>query len=473
MNPRRSKTHQGLDGYERVLEVAEERARRYLAGVEDRPVREEAGVKELHARLDRKLPNEGEDPATVVEELAEAAEPGLIALGSPRYFGFVIGGAPPAALGAEWLTTSWDQIASLYVCGPSASVAEEVSGRWVLELLGLPTDSGFGLTTGGTMANFSGIAAGRRAVLERRGWDVEAKGLQGAPAVRVLVGEHAHATIFVALRFLGLGDENAVRVRADDAGRMDPEALAAELDRGEGPAIVCAQAGDVNTGCFDPFPALAEICEGHEAWLHVDGAVGLWAAASSEFDDLTNGLERADSWSTDAHKWLNVNYDSGFIAVKDADHLRGAMGIAAPYLTAAPDARDSYQYVPESSRRARAFPLYAALRSLGRKGVADLVERTSGLASLMGAELDADPALEVINEVVINQVLVSVVGDESGDLTADAVERIQQDGTCWLAGTNWRGRPAIRISVCNWRTSEDDIRRSAAAIREAVLAASA
>jgi glutamate/tyrosine decarboxylase-like PLP-dependent enzyme len=473
MNPRRSKTHQGLDGYERVLEVAEERARRYLAGVEDRPVREEAGVKELRARLDRKLPNEGEDPATVVEELAEAAEPGLIALGSPRYFGFVIGGTLPAALGAEWLTTSWDQIASLYVCGPSASVAEEVSGRWVLELLGLPTDSGFGLTTGGTMANFSGIAAGRHAVLERRGWDVEAKGLQGAPEVRVLVGEHAHATIFVALRFLGLGDENAVRVRADDAGRMDPEALAAELDRGEGPAIVCAQAGDVNTGCFDPFPALAEICERHEAWLHVDGAVGLWAAASSEFDDLTNGLERADSWSTDAHKWLNVTYDCGFIAVKDADHLRGAMGFTAPYLTAAPDARDSYQYVPESSRRARAFPLYAALRSLGRKGVADLVERTSGLASLMGAELDADPALEVINEVVINQVLVSVVGDESGDLTADAVERIQQDGTCWLAGTNWRGRPAIRISVCNWRTSEDDIRRSAAAIREAVLAASA
>jgi glutamate/tyrosine decarboxylase-like PLP-dependent enzyme len=473
MNPRRSKTHQGLDGYERVLEAAEERARRYLAGVEDRSVREEAGVKELRARLDRKLPNDGEDPATVIEELAEAAEPGLIALGSPRYFGFVIGGTLPAALGAEWLTTAWDQIASLYVCGPSASVAEEVSGRWVLELLGLPTDSGFGLTTGGTMANFSGIAAGRRAVLERRGWDVEAKGLQGAPEVRVLVGEHAHATIFVALRLLGLGDENAIRVQADDAGRMDPEALAAELDGGEGPAIVCAQAGDVNTGCFDPFPELAEICERHEAWLHVDGAVGLWAAASSEFDDLTKGLERADSWSTDAHKWLNVTYDCGFIAVKDVDHLRGAMGIAAPYLTAAPDARDSYQYVPESSRRARGFPLYAALRSLGRKGVADLVERTSGLARLMAAELDADPALEVINEVVINQVLVSVVGDESGDLTADAVERIQQDGTCWLAGTRWRGRPAIRISVCNWRTSEEDIRRSAAAIREAVLQASA
>lgn len=463
----------GPDDYGRVLDVAGERARRYLTGVDERPVREEATVDELRAAFDRKLPDEGEDPATVIDELAEAAEPGLIALGNPRYFGFVIGGTLPAALGAEWLTTAWDQIASLYVCGPSASVAEEVSGRWVLELLGLPAKAGFGLTTGGTMANFSGIAAGRHAVLERLGWDVESKGLNGAPAVRVLVGEHAHATIFVALRLLGLGDENAIRVRADDAGRMDPEALAAELERGEGPAIVCAQAGEVNTGCFDPFPALAEICEQHDAWLHVDGAVGLWAASSRKFDSLTEGLERADSWSTDAHKWLNVPYDCGFIAVADPDHLRGAMGISAPYLKPASDARDSYQYVPESSRRARGFPLYAALRSLGRNGVAELVERSSSLAGLMATELDGDPALEVINEVVINQVLVAAVGDDTGELTADAVERIQQDGTCWLAATRWRGRPAIRVSVCNWQTSEDDIRRSAAAIREAVLEASA
>jgi glutamate/tyrosine decarboxylase-like PLP-dependent enzyme len=461
------------EDYARVLEVAGERAGRYLDGVADRPVREDADVAELRAALDRDLPEVGEDPAKVVDELAEAAEPGLIALGNPRYFGFVIGGTLPAALGAEWLTTAWDQIASLYVCGPSASVAEEVSGRWVLELLGLPTDAGFGLTTGGTMANFSGIAAGRHAVLERAGWDVEAKGLNGAPPVRVLVGEHAHATIFVALRLLGLGDENAIHVKADNAGRMDPEALAAELEQGEGPAIVCAQAGEVNTGCYDPFGPIADVCERHDAFLHVDGAVGLWAAASPEFDSLTKDLERADSWSTDAHKWLNVPYDCGYIAVKDPAHLRGAMGIAAPYLTAAEDARDSYQYVPESSRRARGFPLYAALRSLGREGVRDLVERCSALARQMAEELEADPALEVINEVVINQTLVAVVGDESGELTADAVRRIQQDGTCWLAATRWRGRPAIRISVCNWRTSEEDIRRSAEAIRRAVLEASA
>jgi glutamate/tyrosine decarboxylase-like PLP-dependent enzyme len=463
----------GLEEYERVLEVADERARRYLAGADERPVAEQASVEELRAALDRELPDEGEDPAKVVEELADAAEPGLIALASPRYFGFVIGGTLPAALGADWLAGAWDQIASLYVCGPSAGVAEEVSGRWVLETLGLPADAGFGLTTGGTMANFSGIAAGRHAVLERAGWDVEAKGLNGGPPVRILVGEHAHATIYVALRLLGLGSDNAVRVTADERGRMEPEALAAELEKGEGPAVVCAQAGEVNTGCFDPFPAIADVCERHGAWLHVDGAVGLWAAASREFDSLTEGLERADSWSTDAHKWLNVTYDCGFIAVKEPANLRAAMGISAPYLKAAADARDSYQWVPESSRRARGFILYAALRSLGRRGVADLVERCSFLARLMAAELEQDPALELVNEVVINQVLVSVVGDESGDLTADAVSRIQQDGTCWLAATTWRGRPAIRISVCNWRTGEEDVRRSAEAIRRAVLEASA
>jgi glutamate/tyrosine decarboxylase-like PLP-dependent enzyme len=463
----------GLAEYDQVLEVARERARRYLDDVADRPVAEQASVKELRAALDRKLPDEGEDPARVVEELADAAEPGLIALGSPRYFGFVIGGTLPAALGADWLAGAWDQIASLYVCGPSAAVAEEVSGRWVLEALGLPAEAGFGLTTGGTMANFSGIAAGRHAVLERAGWDVEAKGLRGAPELRVLVGEHAHATIFVALRLLGLGSENAIRVHADDAGRMDPDALAAELGRGEGPAIVCAQAGEVNTGCFDPFPALVEICGRHGAWLHVDGAVGLWAASSRQFDLLTDGLDGADSWSTDAHKWLNVPYDCGFVAVREESHLRAAMGISAPYLTAAEGARDSYQYVPESSRRARGFTLYAALRSLGRNGLAQLVERCSFLARLMAAELEQDPALELLNEVVINQVLVSVVGDESGELTADAVRRIQDDGTCWLAATRWRDGPAIRISVCNWRTEEEDIRRSADVIRRAVLEASA
>lgn len=457
-----------MDGYDRVLEVAADRARRYLSGLEERPVRQSASVDELRRSLARELPDVGEDPATVVEELADAAEPGLIALGSPRYFGFVIGGAMPAALGADMLATAWDQIASLYVCGPSASVAEEVAGGWVLELLGLPRSAGFGLTTGGTLANFTGIAAGRHAVLGRAGWDVEGRGLQGAPRVRVLVGEHAHATIFVALKMLGLGTETAISVRADEAGRMIPAELAAELEQGDGPAIVCAQAGEVNTGCFDPFEEIEQICGAHGAWLHVDGAVGLWAAASPELSDLTKGLERADSWSTDAHKWLNVPYDSGFIAVADPATLRGAMGISAPYLTAAPNARDSYQYVPESSRRARGFALYAALRSLGRNGVAELVERCSALARLMAAELEQDPGLEVLNVVVINQVLVAVSGDDSGELTAAAVERIQDDGTCWLAGTRWRGRPAIRISVCNWRTTEDDVRRTAGVIREAV-----
>ena len=461
------------DAYDRVLGVADRRARRYLSELPDRPVREAASVDELRRRLDRELPDTGEDPVAVVEELADAAEPGLIATAGPRYFGFVIGGALPAALGADLLATAWDQVASLYVCGPSASVAEEVAGRWVLDVLGLPPSAGFGLTTGGTMANFAGIAAGRRAVLDRAGWDVEARGLQGAPPVRVLVGEHAHATIFVALRMLGLGTDNAIPVGADDAGRMKPDRLAAELERGEGPVIVCAQAGEVNTGCFDPLDEVASACEAHGAWLHVDGAIGLWAAATPSLAHLTRGLERADSWSTDAHKWLNVPYDCGFVAAADQSALRGAMGLSAAYLTAATDARDSYEYVPESSRRARGFALYAALRSLGRRGVAELVERCCELARLMAAELDADPSLELLNDVAINQVLVAIPDDASGDATAEAIARIQEDGTCWLAGTTWRGRPAIRVSISNWRTSEDDVRRSAGVIRRCVEEATA
>ena len=461
------------DPYERVLDVADRHARRYLSELPDRSVREAADVDELRRLLDRELPDRGEDPATVVEELAEAAEPGLIATPGPRYFGFVIGGSLPAALGADLLATAWDQIASLYVCGPSASVAEEVAGRWVLEVLGLPTTAGFGLTTGGTMANFAGIAAGRRAVLKRAGWDVEARGLQGAPRMRVLVGEHAHATIFVALRMLGMGTDNAVHIETDEAGRMRPDRLAAELERGEGPAIVCAQAGEVNTGCFDPLDEVADACDRHGAWLHVDGAIGLWAAATPKLAHLTRGLDRADSWSTDAHKWLNVPYDCGFVAAADPSALRGAMGVSAAYLTAAAEARDSYEYVPESSRRARGFALYAALRSLGRDGVAELVERCCELARLMAAELEADPSLEVLNDIAINQVLVAIRGDEAGGATADAIARIQDDGTCWLAGTTWRGRPAIRVSMSNWRTTEDDVRRSAAAIRRCVDEAAA
>ena len=454
--------------YERVLEVSGAHALRYLSRLGERSVREDADADELRGLLDGELPAVGEDPAVVVEELARAAEPGLIATPGPRYFGFVVGGTLPAALGADWLAGAWDQIGSLYVCGPSASVAEEVAGRWVLELLNLPAGAGFGLTTGGTMANFVGIAAGRHAVLDRAGWDVEARGLQGAPEVRVLIGEHAHATIPVALRLLGLGGETAVRIPADEQGRMIASELAAELEKGEGPAIVCAQAGEVNTGCFDPFEEIADACEEHSAWLHVDGAIGLWTAASPRFAELTRGLDRADSWSTDAHKWLNVPYDNGFVAVADREVLRAAMGISAAYLTAASDARDSYEFVPESSRRARGFVLYAALRSLGRDGVANLVERCCSHARLMAAELEADPALELVNEVVINQVLVAVDADDPERVTADAIERIQQDGTCWLAGTTWRGRPAIRVSVSNWLTTEDDIRRSAEAIRAAV-----
>jgi glutamate/tyrosine decarboxylase-like PLP-dependent enzyme len=461
------------DDYKRVLEASHRHALDYLDGLKERPVRERAAAEDLRNLLGGDLPAEGEDPSTVVDELARAAESGLVASAGPRYFGFVMGGALPAAMGADMLAAAWDQVAGLYVASPAGAVAEEVAGRWVLELLGLPKASGYGLTTGGTMANFVGIAAGRHAVLERADWDVEARGLQGAPRVRVLVGEHAHATIPVALRFLGLGGETAVRIPADEHGRMLAGELAAELERGDGPAIVCAQSGEVNTGCFDPFEEIADACAQHGAWLHVDGAVGLWAAASPEFDHLTRGLDRADSWSTDSHKWLNVPYDSGFVAVADESAMRGAMGLSAAYLTAAADARDSYEFVPESSRRARGFALYAALRSLGRRGVAELVERCHALAKLMASELEADPSLELLNEVVINQVLVAVGARDAEAVTADAIRRVQEDGTCWLGGTTWRGRPAIRVSLSNWMTTEDDVRRSAAAIRAAVTDANA
>jgi glutamate/tyrosine decarboxylase-like PLP-dependent enzyme len=457
------------DSYSQALDAAARHARRYVTGLSERPVRERAGVEELTSALDGELPEEGEDAAAVVEELARAAEPGVVATGGPRYFGFVIGGTLPAALAADWLAATWDQPAGLYVCGPSAAVAEEVAGRWLLELLGLPESAAFGLTTGGTMANFTGLAAARHAVLGRAGWEVEARGLQGAPGVRVLVGEHAHSTILLSLRMLGLGEETAVRVGTDDQGRMLPAELRGELEGADGPAIVCAQAGEVNTGCFDPLEEIADACQEHGAWLHLDGAIGLWAAASPELSHLTRGLERADSWCTDAHKWLNVPYDCGFVAVADPEALRAAVGVSGAYLVASP-VRDASQYVPELSRRARGLSLYAALRSLGRRGVRELVERCTALAQLIAGELEADPRLELLNEVVINQVLFALTDpvDESGERTAAMVERIQLDGTCWLAGTTWRGRPAIRVSVCNWQTSEGDARRSAAAIRAAL-----
>jgi glutamate/tyrosine decarboxylase-like PLP-dependent enzyme len=410
----------------------------------------------------------------VVERLAAAAEPGIVASAGPRYFGFVVGGSLPAALAADWLVTAWDQDAGLFVLGPAAAVAEDVAAEWVLDLLGLPRAASVGFVTGGQMANFTGLAAGRHAVLAAAGWDVEADGLAGAPPVTVLVGEEAHVTILSSLRMLGLGARRVVAVAADGQGRMRPDALAEALRRVEGPAIVCAQAGNVSTGAFDPFPEIVSLAHARGAWVHVDGAFGLWAAATPGRRALLRGVEEADSWGTDAHKWLNVPYDSGIAIVRDPAAHRAPLTLRAAYLARVEGEREASDWVPESSRRARGVPVYAALRSLGRRGVSDLVERCCALASRMAARLAAAPGVRILNEVVLNQVLVRFepAGGGDGDaFTRAVIARVQQDGVCWMGGTRWHGLDAMRVSVSNWATTEADIDRSADAVLAAVRSA--
>jgi glutamate/tyrosine decarboxylase-like PLP-dependent enzyme len=453
-----------------ALDTAARLAREYLATVGQRAVGATASAAELRAALGGALPEDGRDPAAVITELARAADPGLVATAGQRYFGFVIGGALPAALAADWLSAAWDQCAGLYVLSPAAAVVEEVAGAWLLDLFGLPRTASVGFVTGCQMANFTGLAAARHTVLARAGWNVEDQGLIGAPRVHVLVGAQAHATIYSALRMLGLGAATPRRVEADAQGRMRPAALAAALAACDGPTIVCAQAGEVNTGACDPLDDIATLCRAHGAWLHMDGAFGLWAAASFARRPALRGVDRADSWATDAHKWLNVPYDSGIAFVADPDAHRAALTTRAAYLVrAGGDTRDPSDYVPESSRRARGFPIYAALRSLGRRGVAALVDRCCVLATRMADRLRAGPGVHILNDIVLNQVLVRFEspGADGDAHTRAVIERVQRDGTCWLGGTTWQGRAAMRVSVSAWNTTEADIDRSAEAILRA------
>jgi glutamate/tyrosine decarboxylase-like PLP-dependent enzyme len=455
-----------------VLRRTAELATAYRASLPDARVGPEAGLTsaDLRAALDGPLPATGTDPGTVIEELAAAMEPGLVAMSGPRYFGFVIGGSLPASLGADWLTSAWDQNAAMYVMAPASAVLEEVTARWLLELFRLPADASVGFASGDTMANFTGIAAGRHAVLRRLGWDVEEQGLQGAPVIRVLVGSDAHASALVALRYAGFGRGRAERIPTDDEGRMDASALAAALSGRSEPTLVLAQLGEVNTGAFDPMARIVDAVRAHpNAWLHVDGAFGLWAAPSDRLRPLVAGHDGADSWATDAHKWLNVPYDAGIVVVRDPAAHRAAMGAAAAYLPPAPGQdRDAMDWVPEMSRRARAIPIYAALRELGADGLAAMIERTCDLARRMANRLAAHSGVRIINEVVLNQVLVAV-GDAA--LTNDVIDRVRADGTAWLGGTTFHGEPAIRISVSGWMTREADIDRSADAIVRALDAA--
>ncbi len=452
-----------------ALHRVQELSREFLEGLAERPVGARGRFEDVVAQLGGPLPEHGAGPLASVEQLAAAVGPGLVASTGPRYFGFVIGGSLPAALAADWLTATWDQNAGMVATSPAAAAAEAVVVEWLKELAGLPREAELGLVTGCQMANFTGLLAARRSVLLRAGWDVEENGLQGAPSVNVVIGDEAHATIHSALRMLGLGSGRALRVAADAQGRMQPEALRATLERLEGPSIVCAQAGNVNTGAFDPLEAIADITRSRGAWLHVDGAFGLWAAAAPARRHLTRGMERADSWASDAHKWLNVPYDSGIVAVREPGLLGQTLRKSAAYLVRSNGGRDNHDFSPESSRRARGFALWAGLRSLGREGVAELVERCCRLASRLADRLRAGGAL-VLNEVVLNQVLVRFVPRAGGDadaLTRAVTARVQRDGVCWASGTRWQEMEALRLSVSNWSTTEADVDRSA----EAILAA--
>jgi glutamate/tyrosine decarboxylase-like PLP-dependent enzyme len=449
-----------------LLHHTAELAADFLASVDERPVSPNATPEELLARLAGPLPAGPTDPTDVIDELVAAVEPGLVAIPSGRYFGFVNGGELPAALAADWLTSAWDQNAGLYASGPMAAAVEEVVRGWVTDLLGLPEHSSLGLVTGTQMGSVTALAAARFRVLERAGWDVGRDGLAGGPRVRVVVGAQRHVTIDRALRLLGLGTPETVAAGAQ--GRMEPAALGEALAGRESPTIVCAQAGEVNTGAFDPFAEIAELCAEHGAWLHVDGAFGLWAGASPALRPLLRGVELADSWITDAHKWLNVPYDAALVLCADPEAHRAAMSGTASYLIQdGGNIRNPFEWVPEASRRARGFVVYAALRSLGRVGLADLVERACACARRFAAGIVDVPGAELVNDVVLNQVLFRFESDERTDEILGAV---QHSGHIWLGGTTWGGTRAIRLSVSNWRTGDEEIDLALNAFRAAVQA---
>ena len=445
-------------GADVLLTDAAQRARDYLATIRDRQVAPTADALAALGRLDFPLPAEGLDPGAVLRLVDEAGSPATVASAGPRYFGFVIGGALPVAVAASWLLAAWDQNTALSVMSPAGTKLDDVALRWVTELLGLPAGTGGGFVSGATMANVTCLAAARDAVLSNAGWDAFGHGLVGAPPVQVAVGAEAHATVGKALGLVGLGRDRALRLPVDEQGRI----VASGLPVLDGPAIVCLQAGNVNSGASDPFVPLIEWAREQGAWVHIDGAFGLWAAAAPSLAAEVAGIAGADSWATDAHKWLNTTYDSGIALVRDPEALRSAMRADAAYLTPG-ETREPMLFTPQSSQRARGAEVWAVLASLGRDGVAALVERHVALARRLAAQLTS-AGVEVLNEVRLNQVVASFGADAR---TNAVISAIQRDGTCWCGPTTWRGRRAMRISISNWSTTEDDIDRSAAAILSA------
>jgi glutamate/tyrosine decarboxylase-like PLP-dependent enzyme len=415
------------------------------------------------------VPEEGTDATDVLAQLAERADPGIVASAGPRYFGFVTGGSIPVALAADWLASAWDQNGAMYAMSPAIAVLEDIVGRWIVDILGLPAQSSVGFVSGAHMANFTGLAAARHEVLRRAGWNVEEHGLQRAPRLRVGVGDEVHVSVVGALRMLGIGGGELIRVSVDGQGRMRADALGMILGATARPTIVCAQAGNVATGASDPLEEMVAAAHGHNAWVHVDGAFGLWASAVPSLADQVRGLSGADSWTTDAHKWLNVPYDSGLaICAHPAPH-RAAMSIHASYLERGEDEqRVGMDWVPESSRRARVLPIYALVRALGRSGIQAMVTRTCTLARRMADRLAGSPSVRILNEVVLNQVLARFgdgIDDAEDDRrTREVIGCVQAEGTCWAGGAVWQGRQVMRISISNWSTTEDDVDRSADAI---------
>jgi glutamate/tyrosine decarboxylase-like PLP-dependent enzyme len=438
-----------------LLKATAERAARYLSELESRSTAPSAEAIRRLSELNEPFPEDSTDPETVLKMLDDIGSPATVASAGGRFFGFVIGGSLPASLAANWLAGAWDQNAGLNVASPVSAALDQVSIGWLLEIFALPPGAGGGFTTGATMANFAGLAAARHALLKKQGWDVESRGLFEAPSITVVVGEEVHVSVLKALSLLGFGRDRLIRVPVDEQGRMRAEALP---DMSES-TIVCIQAGNVNTGAFDPADEICAAAHQAGAWVHVDGAFGLWAAASAKHVYLTAGINRADSWTTDAHKWLNVPQDSGIIICRNPVYLRAAMSTSAAYLVG--DERpEPHHHVPEMSRRARSIEIWAALRSLGKSGLSDLIQRTCRHAFRFASGL-REAGYRILNEVVLNQVLVSFGEPET---THRVVEGIQNDGTCWCGGTVWQGHTAMRISVSSWATTTADVDKSLAAI---------
>jgi len=456
----------GEDEYARALSAAAGHARDWLRSLPDRPVGPRRPAHDLTDAFGGPLPASGMAAEDVVDFLAQTAEPGLMAMPSGRFFGWVIGGTLPAALATDWLVSAWDQNACLRYATPAMAAVEERAGTWLLELLGLPAESDVGFVTGATMANFTGLAAGRWRLLADAGWDLDRDGLSGAPRIRCFVGRERHDAVDLALRYLGLGRPTVVD--ADHQGRLIPAALEAALAEGSGPALVCLQAGNLHSGAFDPFAESISIARKHGAWVHIDGAFGLWAAAVPELRNLTSGYEEADSWGTDAHKTLNVPYDCGIAIVRDASALRSAMGLHTSYLIQdAEGPGDPFEKVPELSRRARGVPVWAALKSLGRDGVAAQVRGLVAAASEIAAGLAGLEGVEVLNDVGYTQVCVAF-GDDA--TTRAVTARIIADGRVWMSGSRWRDRDILRVSVSNWQTKKEEVDTAVAAVASALAA---